>query len=344
MSAESRLRWGIMGCARISRRGLIPGLRSSRTGSLVSLASRDRALAQAWAREFGIPKAFGSYEELLGDPEIEAVYIPLPNELHKPWVLAAASAGKHVLCEKPLALDAFEAAEMVEHCRRQRVVLMEAFMWRHQPRSLQLREIVRGGAIGELRLIRSSFSFPIEAGDWRLDRARGGGALFDVGCYGVSAARSFAGTEPVRANALAHFGASGVDLSLTAQLEFPGGVLAAIDCSFEQPYRCAVELVGTRGVINVPDAYLPPAAAKPTAHLRTTGSPADSGAVADKVRTLEFEAANQYAAMVDAFAASVASGRLIDPAESGLGQMIVLEKLTAAARSAAHDCGFPHNL
>ena len=173
--AGTKLNWGILGCARISRRGLIPGISASNTGSLVALASRNLATAQAWAAEFGIPKAYGSYEEVIDDPAIEAVYIPFPNELHKPWVLAAADAGKHILCEKPLALNATEAIEMVVHCRRRRVLLMEAFMWRHQPRTLQLIELVQSGAIGELRLIRSSFSFPIEAGDWRLDPAGAAG-------------------------------------------------------------------------------------------------------------------------------------------------------------------------
>jgi predicted dehydrogenase len=193
--------------------------------------------------------------------------------------------------------------------------------------------MVRDGVLGELRLIRSSFSFPIEPGDWRLDPARGGGALWDVGCYGVSTARLFAGTEPVRSLARAHFGPSGVDLTLTALLEFPGGLLATIDCSFEQPYRCHYELVGTRGVLDVPDAYIPPRASPPAARLRTIGSGSDSDAGSDRVEALEFEPNSQYAAMVDAFAASVVAGRLLEPAEDGLDQMIVLDQLLAAART-----------
>jgi D-xylose 1-dehydrogenase (NADP+, D-xylono-1,5-lactone-forming) len=329
-----QLSWGILGCARITRRGLIPGIAASKSGSLAALASRDLATARAWANEFRVPKAYGSYDELLDDPAIQAVYIPLPNELHKRWVLAAADAGKHVLCEKPLALDSSEAAEMVVHCRRRQVLLMEAFMWRHQPRTLQLLELVQNGAIGELRLIRSSFSFPIEPGDWRLDPPRGGGALFDVGCYGVNTARLFAASEPALTAAIAHFGPSGVDLSMTAQLQFPGGVLATIDCSFEQPFRCSYELVGSRGLIEVADAYLPPADS-PIAHLRTIGTAGDSSAGDGQSRTLTFEAVNQYAAMVDSFAASVIEGRLVTPAEDGLAQMQVLDQLLAAASLSA---------
>ena len=327
------LKWGILGCARISRRGLIPGIQGSATGSLVALASRDVATARAWAKEFRVPRFYGSYHALLDDPEIDAVYIPLPNELHRPWVTAVADAGKHVLCEKPLALDSIEAGVLVEHCRSRGVLLMEAFMWRHQPRSLELRKRVAQGLIGELRLIRSSFSFPIEPGDWRLDPDRGGGALWDVGCYGISTARFFTGEEPGSVRALSNFGPTGVDLTLTASLRFPRGTLASIDCSFEQPFRCVYELVGTRGVIEVPDAYLPPATGSPIARLRTLGSHSDSDAGGDLGKTLEFAPANQYAEMVDAFAHSVAAGRLLQPAEDGLAQMRVLDAILESARS-----------
>ena len=195
-------------------------------------------------------------------------------------------------------------------------------MWRHQPRTAELRRRVAAGEIGDLRLIRSSFSFPIDQGDWRLDPARGGGALWDVGCYGLSTARLFAGAEPTAVRALARFGPTGVDLTLTAELAFPGGVIALIDCSFEQPFRCSYELVGGRGLIEVPDAYLPPA--RPTARLVGLDSAGD----------LTFDGRDQYAAMVDAFAEAVAEGLLPDPAEDGLAQMQALDAISAAARSA----------
>jgi predicted dehydrogenase len=304
---------------------LIPGLRASARNALVALASRDRARVQAWAEEFQVPKAYASYQEVLDDPEVQAVYIPLPNELHKIWVDAAAEAGKHVLCEKPLALNAAEARAMAAHCRARGVVLMEAFMWRHQPRTAALRRLVADGAIGELRLIRSSFSFSIDPNDWRLDPARGGGALWDIGCYGVSTARLYAGAEPEVIQAVARAGSSGVDLSLAATLRFPGGVLGVLDCSFEQPFRCTYELVGTRGVIEVPTAYLPPA--HPTARLRTTGT--------DAAQDLTFDGQNQYAAMIDAFAVAVSDPalRLPDPAEDGLAQMAVLDAILAASKA-----------
>jgi D-xylose 1-dehydrogenase (NADP+, D-xylono-1,5-lactone-forming) len=334
MMAERKLRWGILGCARIARRGLISGIRESLSSTLQAIGSRDLATAKAWAEEFGVPRAYGSYFEVLDDPEVDAVYIPLPNELHRYWIILAAEAGKHVLCEKPLGLDAVEAHVAVHNCRKHGVILMEAFMWRHQPRTLEIRKQVVEGAIGQLRLIRASFSFPMQGDDWRLDPGRGGGALWDVGCYGVSTARLFAAAEPQKLQAFAHFGQTSVDLSLSALLEFPGGPVATIDCSFEQPFRCVYELVGTRGVIEVPDAYLPPANEKPTAVLRTIGSISNLGTARDEVRTQQFAPVNQYAAMVDAFARSVSAGRLEDPAEDGLNQMIVLDQLLHSAKRA----------
>ena len=322
MPKDSGLRWGILGCARITRRGLIPGIKEASGGELVALASRDLAVAKQWAAEFDAPRAYGSYEELLADPGVDAVYIPLPNELHRPWVTAAADAGKHVLCEKPLALDADEARRMAEYCAARGVVLMEAFMWRHQPRTRALLDLVSDGRIGELRLVRSSFSFTIDPGDWRLDPARGGGALWDVGCYGVSTARLFAGAEPEAVRSLARFGPTGVDLSLTAELKFPRGLLGVIDCSFEQPFQCSYSLVGTSGVIDVPDAYLPPAV--PAATLKT-----GSG-----TQRLEFGGTNQYAAMVDAFRDAVDSpGVSTGPGENGVAQMASLDAILAAAKA-----------
>jgi predicted dehydrogenase len=319
------LRWGILGCARITRKGLVPGIRGSASGTLVALASRRIETARSWCEEFGVPKAYGAYDQLLADPEIDAVYIPLPNELHRPWTIAAADAGKHVLCEKPLALNAAEAEEMAEHCQRRGVVLMEAFMWRHQPRTAEIRKLVAEGAIGEVRLVRTSFSFPINPSDWRIDPSRGGGtgALWDIGTYGLNTARLYIGSEPTEIRALGRFTPDGVDMSIAATLRFPGDVLGVIDCSFEQAYRCVYEVVGSKGAIEVPRAFLPPE--HPAARLtRADGS---------LVREWTFDNRFQYAAMVDSFARAVADGgRLPDPAENGLAQMRTLDAILAAAR------------
>lgn len=319
MSAQQQkpLRWAILGCARISRRGLIPGIQQSQTGRLDLIASRRADAAAAWAHEFNIPRHMGSYEDAIADPAIDAVYIPLANEEHAPFVKLAADAGKHILCEKPLALNADEARQMVSYCSQKRVILMEAFMWRHQPRVKALREIVRNGRIGELKLVRSCFSFPIDMTDWRLDPARGGGALWDVGCYGVSTVRLFAGSEPDEIKARASFSNRGVDLSLVATMKCRNGVLGVIDCSFEQPFRCVYELVGSTGFIEVPSAYLPPD--NPVARV--------FDADGKMVEEMQFEGQNQYACMVDNFTESIAAGRLIDPSEDGLDQMIALTEV-----------------
>ena len=320
MHSIVKLRWGILGCARISRRGLIPGLLASSTAHLTAIASRDGANAQAWSDEFKIPKAYSSYEALIQDREIDVVYIPLPNELHRQWVEAAADARKHILCEKPLALDAHEARAMVSYCQARKVVLREAFMWRHQPRTLELIKRVADGVIGPLRLIRSAFSITVDPGDWRLDPKRGGGALWDVGCYGVSTARLFADSEPEAIQAVAHFGETGVDLSLAASLKFPGDVLGLVDCSFEQPFRCSYELVGETGSIEVPNAYVPPD--RPTAiYHGPNGS-----------EEWSFPGTNQYAAMVDAFSDAVLTkGEGGFPGEDGLKQMLTIDAIQAAA-------------
>ncbi len=332
MSKSATLNWGILGCARITRRGLVPGIAGSSGSRLVALGSRNAETAREWAREFDVPNAHGSYEAVVADPDVQAVYIPLPNEMHREWVFRAADAGKHVLCEKPLALHSADALAMVEHCRSRGVLLMEAFMWRHQPRTLDVLKMVQEGTIGDLRLVRSSFSFPIDMNDWRLDRSRGGGALWDVGCYGVNTARLFAGSEPDRVRATAHVGPSGVDLSMAIAFRFPGDVVASIDCSFEQPFRCVYELVGTKGSIVVPDAYLPPdrPAAILSRDINAAPESLSQGAEPKGPETIIFDGRNQYAAMVDAFARSVADGKLVEPAEDGLAQMRVLDAILAA--------------
>ncbi len=322
-TTPTKLRWAILGCARISRRGLIPGIQQSHSGTLDLLASRREEAAKEWAAEFGIPRTVASYELAIADPAIDCVYIPLANEEHAPFVKLAADAGKHILCEKPLALNAREAREMVDYCQSKGVILMEAFMWRHQPRTLAVLESVQSGQIGDLRLVRSSFSFPIDMTDWRLDPARGGGSLWDVGCYGMSTVRLFAGAEPSEILGRARFSKTGVDLSLTASMKFPNGVLGAIDCSFEQPFRCIYEIVGTTGRIEVPSAYLPPEV--PLARFYD----ADGKLVEEKT----YSGRNQYACMVDAFAACVHAGQLSMPSEDGLDQMIALDRVLAACKA-----------
>ena len=305
--AEPKLRWGILGCARITRRGLIPGIRESLSSTLQAIASRDLATAKARAEEFGVPRLWflptsarrpRSRRDLHPAPQRAAQVLDSRGGRRGQTRALREAAGAGLRTRRSVA---------VHNCQKHGVILMEAFMWRHQPRTLEIRKQVVGGAIGELRLIRASFSFPMQGDDWRLDPAPGGGALWDVGCYGVSTARLFAGAEPQKLQAFAHFGDTGVDLSLSALLEFPGGLVATIDCSFEQPFRCVYELVGTRGVIEVPDAYLPPAKEKPTAAAADDRLGLEPGHGWRRSPDTQFEPIDQYAAMVDAFARSVAA-------------------------------------
>ena len=274
--------WAVRGsraagsCPAFARRG---------PGRSQALASRDPATAQAWAEEFGVPRAYASYQQVLDDPEVDAVYIPLPNELHQPWVTAAADAGKHVLCEKPLALDAREARAMVEHCRRRGVLLMEAFMWRHQPQDAGDPPAGRRGR--DRRTAPDPLVVLVPDRARRLAARSGAGRRCALGCRLLWREHRPAvrrGASPRRSQAVAQFGPTGVDLSLTALLEFPGGMLATIDCSFEQPFRCRYELVGTAGSSRSPTPISRPPSSRPPCCGRTAPAP-DSVAGPDRVQT-----------------------------------------------------------
>jgi len=251
------LRWGILGTARINRM-LIPPLRVSPGNRLVAVASRELARAQAYAREWQIERAHGSYEALLADPEIDAVYIPLPNHLHAEWTIRAARAGKHVLCEKPLALSVDEVDAMAAAAREAGVVLAEAFMYRHHPQTLKAKEILDSGAIGGLRFLRGSFSFTLtRPDDVRLRPEWGGGCLWDVGCYPLSFARFLVGGEPVEVWGSQVLGATGIDETFAGQARFPGDVLFQLDAGFRSPQRAEMELAGSEGTLRVSHPFRP---------------------------------------------------------------------------------------
>lgn len=313
------LRFGILGCARICRRDMIPALQNAPGIELAAIASRRQGEAAKWAAEYAIPRSYESYEAILADPAIDAVYLPLANEQHKPWVLAAAAAGKHLLCEKPLALDAEETEEMASGCRRAGVMLMEAFMWRHHPWVAEAQEIIKSGRIGELLLIKMDFSFQIQPGDWRLDPARGGGALFDLGCYGINLSRLFGEGEPTEIIARSRMGETGVDLTTAMVLRFGNGVTALLDCSFECRDRNRIELVCTNGSLELPSGVLPPEEAK---MIITT---------AEGQEMKHFAKVHQFVGELLAFATGIKEGRLPAPAEDGRANMRVLEAVKRQA-------------
>jgi predicted dehydrogenase len=253
----TKLRWGILGTARINRM-LIPPLRVSPHNRLVAVASRELARGEAYAREWEIGRVHGSYEALLADPEIDAVYIPLPNHLHAEWTIKAARAGRHVLCEKPIALTLDEVDAMAAACREAGVVLAEAFMYLHHPQTLKVKELLDSGAIGTLRFLRGSFSFPLtRPSDVRLRPEWGGGCLWDVGCYPLSFARFLVGREPLEVYASQVLGATGIDETFAGQLVFPGDVLFQFDAGFRSPVRAEMELAGSEGSIRVRHPWRP---------------------------------------------------------------------------------------
>jgi D-xylose 1-dehydrogenase (NADP+, D-xylono-1,5-lactone-forming) len=248
------VRWGVLSTARINRL-LLAGARKSDRVDVVAVASRDQARADAFAREHDIARAHGSYETLLEDPEVEAVYIPLPNALHVEWSLRALEAGKHVLCEKPLTRRPQEVEEVFRAAERADLLVMEAFMYRHHPQTRRLEQLVDNGAIGELRVVRSAFSFPLtRLDDVRMIRELDGGSLMDVGCYCVSGTRFLAG-EPQALEGEQVLGSSGVDVRFAGAMRFPGEVLAHFDCGFDLPDRSVLEAIGSEGSLTVADPW-----------------------------------------------------------------------------------------
>jgi D-xylose 1-dehydrogenase (NADP+, D-xylono-1,5-lactone-forming) len=257
MPETTPLRWGILGTARINRM-LIPPLRVSPDNRLVAVASRDLARGEAYAREWEIGRVHGSYEALLADPEIDAVYIPLPNHLHAEWTIKAARAGKHVLCEKPLALTVADVDATVEACRKAKVVLAEGFMYRHHPQTLKVKQLLDEGAIGTLRYLRGAFTFELtRPNDVRLKPEWGGGCLWDVGCYPVSFARLLVGQEPLEVFGSQVLGPTGIDETFAGQAVFPGEVLFQFDAGFRSPSRAEMELSGTKGSLRIHHPWRP---------------------------------------------------------------------------------------
>jgi xylose dehydrogenase (NAD/NADP) len=251
------LRWGLLGTARINR-ALIPPLQASPRNRVVAVASRRRDAAEAFAREWNLERAHGGYEALLSDPEIDVVYNPLPNSLHAEWTIRAVRAGKHVLCEKPLALSTADVDAIDAAASEAGKVVSEAFMYRHHPQTPRVKDLVQSGAIGRLLFVRGSFSFTLtREEDARLDPALGGGSLWDVGCYPLSYARFVVGAEPLEVFGRQRTGPTGIDDTFVAQLRFPGDVLAQFDCSFRAPFRTEMEIVGTEGTLRVPAPFKP---------------------------------------------------------------------------------------
>lgn len=251
------LNWGLLSTARINR-ALIPPLRSSKRNQLLAVASRTQETADTYAREWKIPRTHGSYEALLADPEIDVIYNPLPNHLHAEWTIKAVEAGKHVLCEKPLALTVEEVDAVQSAARKHGRVVAEAFMYRHHPQTLAVQEMLKKGSLGTIKLIRGSFTYVLSReGDVRLDPSMGGGSIWDVGCYPISYARMIAGSNPLEVFGWQVTGPTGIDLTFVGQMQFPNDVYAQFDCSFIIPFHTFMEIVGSEGTLNIPRPFKP---------------------------------------------------------------------------------------
>ena len=259
-----QIKWGVLGNANIARVCVIPAIQKSRNGTVHALATRSPEYAKETAVKNNIDHVYDSYDRLIMDPEVDVVYIPLPNHLHYPWTLKALGAGKHVLCEKPLACSAREAEEMTTAATEGGLLLMEAFMYRFHPRSQRVKQMVDDGEIGKVCLVRAAFCYHMdddilsEGKNARLKPEMGGGAFLDVGCYSVSLARWLLDEEPLEGQAQAIYHSGGVEIHAVASLRFPGGGLATLEASFITALQQTYTIVGTEGVIELPhDAFIP---------------------------------------------------------------------------------------
>jgi predicted dehydrogenase len=322
------LRWGILSTANIATEKVIPGIRRAARCEIVAIASRDAATARRVADSLAIPTSHGSYEALLADPEVDAVYIPLPNHLHMEWTIAAVGAGKHVLCEKPLAMTAADAQRMADAARDADVHLMEAFMYRHHPSWVAARELVAAGRIGRLTAIQSWFSyFNDDPDNIRNVLDYGGGALFDIGCYCINLSRMLFGGEPTGVSAaIVRDPASGVDTLTSGILEFEGGI-ASFGCATQVEDHQRVEIYGTDGRISIGIPFNIPPDRPTEVYVAHGGEPP----VAPAIETLTFPTRDPYAAEAEAFAAAVLDGLPTPvPADDAVANMRVIERVFEA--------------
>jgi predicted dehydrogenase len=328
-----RVRWGILSTAAIGRTKVIPGIQRAERCEVVAIASRDRALAERVASELSIPVAHGSYEALLADPTVDAVYIPLPNHLHAEWAIAAAEAGKHVLCEKPLALTARDAERMIAAAERAGVHLMEAFMYRLHPSWVAVRELVAAGRIGRLVAVHSWFSyFNDDPANIRNIADIGGGALYDIGCYCVNLSRMLFDDEPIRVSAAVRRDPlDGTDILTTGILEFDAGV-ASFTCSTRAESDQQVHVYGSTGRISVGIPFNIPPDLPTEITLFAGGDPP----VAPKREVFTFPAADPYTVEAERFATAILDGRPtpVDPRDAVVN-LRVIERIFAAADGGA---------
>jgi predicted dehydrogenase len=330
MRAVSKIRWGVLGVAKIATAKIIPAMQRGRSSVVTVIASRDPARAEAAARAFGVPKAYGSYEALLADPDVDAVYIPLPNHLHVPWTIRAAEAGKHVLCEKPIALSADEARQLPAVRERTGVQIQEAFMVRTHPQWVKARELVQAGRIGELRSMIGHFSyFNLDPANIRNVPEFGGGGLMDIGCYLVNTSRFIFDREPERVTCVVDRDPIlKIDRTSSMVLDFGGGHLAGTCSTQMAPYQ-RVQICGAKGRIEIEIPFNAP----PDRACRLF---VDSGQdlFGSGIETIELPVCDQYTIQADLFSDAVLAGRPVPlPIEDAILNMACIDALFRSAQS-----------
>jgi xylose dehydrogenase (NAD/NADP) len=319
-----KVRWGILGCARIARLQVIPAIQRCTHATLQAVASRDPAKLREFHGLFGAFEAHASYEALIDDPLVDAIYLPLPNSMHCEWAIKAMRKGKHVLCEKPLALNAREAQEMANVARECGVLLMEAFMYRYTDRTRKVRAVLDSGVLGEIRSINSTFRFFLDrVNTIKENAALGGGALYDVGCYPLNWIGMITEEEPVSLAVECDM-ANGVDVNLSAVMRYPNGLLASLHCGFNAFGRMHTEIVGTHGVLQVPDTFLDDAGQLQLVTGKGT-------------ELIEVAASDRYAAEITDFTESILGHHApLLGLEESLRNMRTLERLVGCRDQSAH--------
>jgi predicted dehydrogenase len=317
---KQTLRWGLLSTARINK-ALIPPLRLSKRNKLAAVASRSQTKADAYAREHKIKCAYGSYEALLADPEIDVIYNSLPNHLHTEWSIKAVEAGKHVLCEKPLALSLADVDAMAAAAGKTGRIIAEAFAYRAHPHMRKIKEIINSGQLGKIKMVHGSFTFVMtNQNDIRWDPAMGGGALWDIGCYPLSFTRTILGTEPVEAFGWQVTSPGGIDEVFAGQLRFPGDIYFQLDCSFKIPDHVFMEIVGDEGTLNIPEPFN--TSARKNLYLTRDG----------KTSTIVVKGPDPYLAEVENFADAILLGKqpATTLADSRLNTAAILALLESA--------------
>ncbi len=322
------LRWGILSTAGIGMNAVTPAIQRAANSRVVAISSRDVARAESAAAQLGIPAAYGDYQALLDAEDVDAVYIPLPNDQHAEWAIRAARAGKHVLCEKPLAMSAAQAAEMVAACAEAGVRLQEAFMYRHHPSWVEAVRLVRSGAIGELQGVQTWFSyFNDDPANIRNKVEHGGGAVMDIGCYPINLSRMLFQAEPSAVAArVRRDPVTGVDTLTSAVLEFPDGGQSTFTVGIRSEDYQRVHIVGTAGRIEIEIPFNIPGDRETRIFLTSGGEPP----VAPDTRTLTFPPANQYTIQAELFARAVLDGTEVPvPPSDAVANMRVVEAVLA---------------